>query len=296
MPEHKPSLGFVGLGLMGTPIALRLLAGGHRMQVWGRTAAKLAPALDAGAVRAPSAAQLAAASDVVFLCVTDTPAVEAVVFGEQGVAAGAGPGKILVDHSSIEPAATRAMAARLREQTGMAWLDAPVSGGAPAAEQGTLAVMAGGDPEVFERVRPVVERVAGRFTLMGPSGAGQATKLVNQVLVGCNFLVLAEATRLAQNAGVDAERIPAALRGGRADSRLLQEYMPRMARGDLSPLGRIDVMLKDLQTVQDLARTTGTAMPLTGLTTELHRLLVGRGLGAADNGAVMQLYGDPEPQ
>ena len=208
MSNEKPSLGFIGLGLMGSPIALKLREAGYPLAVWGRTVAKLEAALAAGAEALDSPRAVAAASDIVFLCVTDTAAVEAVVFGDDGVAAGAAAGKVLVDHSSIRPDASRALAARLLDETGMAWIDAPVSGGAAGVEAGTLVVMAGGTPEAFARVEPVMTSYAGRATLMGPSGAGQTTKLINQALVGVGFAVIAEIAALARDAGMDAAQIP----------------------------------------------------------------------------------------
>ena len=290
MVKNKPKLGFIGLGLMGTPIALKLLEQGYPLTVWGRTPGKLEAALAAGAVRADSAAAVAAASEIVFLCVTDTAAVETVVFGENGIAAGTDAGKILVDHSSIRPADSRRMAARLLAEHGMHWLDAPVSGGAAGVANKTLVVMAGGDSAVFKQVEPVVLDYAGKFTLLGPSGTGQSTKLINQALVGASFAVLAEVTQLALKASIDASQIPSALAGGRADSRLLQEYMPRMAQADFEPHGRIDIVLKDLDMVAELAQATGAAMPMLGLARELHRLMVLQGLGPADNAATIKLF------
>ena len=290
--DTKPKLGFIGLGLMGTPIALKLLEKGYPLTVWGRTPDKLASALQAGARQAESAAALTAASDIVLLCVTDGSAVETVVFGDQGVAASADASKLLIDHSSISPDATRQMATRLRTETGMAWLDAPVSGGAPGVADKTLVVMAGGEEDDFKRAESVIMDYAGRCTLMGPTGAGQSTKLINQALAGAGFAVLAEVTKLALNAGIDASKIPQALAGGRADSRLLQEYMPRMAQADFEPQGRIEIILKDLDMVAALAYATGTATPMLGLARELHRLMTMHGLAKADNAAAIKLYGD----
>lgn len=290
MAETKPALGYIGIGFMGKPMALRLLDAGYRVTIWGRSAEKLAPVAAAGAEVAASPADVARASDILFTCVSDTEAVEAVVFGDNGIAMGAAAGKILVDMSSIRPDAARDMAARLREETGMGWIDAPVSGGVPGAEQGTLAVMAGGSEADFETARPVVEHLAGRFTLMGPNGAGQATKLVNQVIVGCTVAVLAEATKLAQDAGIDATRIPQALAGGRADSLTLQQFLPKMATGNFAPESHIRTMLKDLNAVQQQARSTDTPMPMTAMAAELHRLMAARGHGEADGTALMKLY------
>src|SRR5690606_34686037 len=181
----KPPVGFIGTGLMGLPMSRRLLKAGYDLTVWNRTLSKAEPLAADGAKLADSAAGVAAASDIVFACLTDTKAMEAAVFGENGVVSGARRGSVLVDFSSIAPDATRAMAKRLEDETGMVWIDAPVSGGVPGAEEGSLAIMAGGPHEAFERVKPVVLEMAARFTLMGPSGAGQTTKLCNQVIVGC---------------------------------------------------------------------------------------------------------------
>jgi 3-hydroxyisobutyrate dehydrogenase-like beta-hydroxyacid dehydrogenase len=291
--DAQPALGLIGTGVMGAPMAEALLAAGHPVTVWNRSAAKAAPLLAQGAKAAATPAALAAACELVIICVTDAAAVEAVVFGADGLAAAAGPGHVLVDHSSIQPAASRALAARLLAATGAAWLDAPVSGGVPAIQARSLVVMAGGTPAAFARARPVLECYAGRVTLMGPSGAGQATKLINQVLVACGFVALAEACRLAENAGVEAALLPACLAGGRADSRLLQEYLPRMAARDRALRSRIALIVKDLDAVQEVASATATPMPLTRLAAELHRLMVAAGQGGADNAALIDLYGAP---
>lgn len=290
MSADKPDLGYVGLGLMGGPMARRLLAAGHKLTVWNRDPAKAAALADAGAKAAASAAEAAAASDIVFTCLTDTAAVEAVVFGDNGIAAGARRGSVLVDFSSMRPDAAAAFATRLREQAGMGWIDAPVSGGVPGASNGTLAVMAGGDEADFDRVAPVVKHLAGRFTLMGPNGAGQTTKLINQLIVGCGFAIVAEACQLAEDAGIDPARIPEALAGGRADSPILQQYLPRMAARDREVQARIAIMIKDLTTVMDEARRLGSALPMTSLATELHKLLARRGLADADNAEYIRLF------
>lgn len=293
MANDKPVVGYIGLGFMGGPMTQRLLRAGYSVRIWGRTPARLEPFVTAGAVVAESASALAADCDVVFTCVSDTAAERDVVFGVDGIAAGGAAGKVLIDMSSIEPEATREMAAELRAETGMGWIDAPVSGGPPAAEAGTLTVMAGGAQADFDAVRALVlDNLAAKFTLMGPNGAGQATKLINQAIVASTLALLAEATRLAQNAGIDAGRLPEALAGGRADSMLMQTMQPRMAAGDFQVTSFIDTMIKDLNTVQDLARSTGTAMPITGAATELHRLLAAHGHGQDDVTAIMKLYSE----
>lgn len=287
----QPPLGFVGLGLMGQPMVRRLLAAGFPVTVWNRSPEKIALAVQAGATAAESPAEVARASTVVFTCVSDTAAVEAVVFGPHGLAEGGSPDRLLVDLSSIKPDATRTFAARLKEASGMGWVDAPVSGGVSGAEQGTLAIMAGGDAADVERVRPIVAHLSQRFTHMGPSGAGQTTKLCNQVIVSCTLAVLAEATQLAMDAGIDAARIPECLKGGFADSIPMQIFVPRMASGNIPPAStRVGTMLKDVETAREVARASNTALPMTSVASELYRLLVARGGLDADLSALITLY------
>ena len=201
---------------------------------------------------------------------------------------------MIIDMSSIDPPSTRALAKEAAGK-GLRWVDCPLSGGAPRALTGELTVMAGGTAEDFQAARAVMDKLCANFTHMGPSGAGQTTKLINQVLCGLGFLAVAEATRLAQDAGVDAAKIPAALKGGRADSAILQEFMPKMAAKDYAPLGRIANMVKDLDGVQDLARLTQTAMPLTAACAEVHRLMTAAGLGDADQSVLMEFFNGPRP-
>lgn len=289
---EQPTLGYIGIGLMGTPMAGRLLEAGFALTVWNRTASKAQPLVDKGAALGGNPADVAAKSDIVFLCLTDTKAVEDAVFGDNGVAKGARKGAVLVDFSSIQPEATRVMADRLKAETGMDWIDAPVSGGVPGAEAGTLAIMAGGDAAVFAKVEDVVLKMAARFTLMGPSGAGQTTKLCNQVIVGCTMAVLAEAARLATNAGVDATRLPEALAGGFADSKPLQIFLPRMVNAQHEPpLGHVYTMLKDLDSVCDLARSSTSPVPFTAMAAEQFRLLSVRGGSEADALEIFKLSG-----
>ena len=266
-------LGFIGIGLMGKPMTLRLLAAGHEVAVWNRSAEKLAPVLAKGAQRADSPAGVARAADIVMMCVTDQHAAERVLFGADGVIRSASPQKLVVDFSSIAPASARAFAARLEEK-GMGLVDAPVSGGVAGAEQGTLAIMAGGRAEHIERVRPVVTHLAARFTRMGDSGAGQATKLCNQAIVGSLLAVIAEAIRLAEAAGVDSKMLPEALKGGFADSLPLQIFGARMAARSFDPpLAAAATMLKDLQNAAAVAGEKGVWMPMVERALELYRRL-----------------------
>ena len=275
-------VGYLGLGLMGLPMTQRLLAAGYDVTVWNRSPGKAVALVEAGATVATKPAVVAANAGIIFMCVTDAAAVEEVVFGAGGLASVPGVEKLVVDFSSIHPDATRAIAARLKAANGMGWIDAPVSGGTKGAQEGTLAIMAGGDAADVERVRPYILKMARGFTHMGPTGAGQTTKLCNQVIVGCAMAVLAEATRLAVNAGIDAKRLPEALAGGFADSIPLQLFVPRMVAGiHTPPLGHISTMLKDLDTVVDVAHDTGTPVPMAALAAQLFRMAAAtRGAGA----------------
>jgi 3-hydroxyisobutyrate dehydrogenase len=271
--KKAEKLGYLGLGMMGFPMTRRLVNAGYDVTVWNRSSGKATALVEAGAKLAAHPRDVATTASTIFMCLTDAAAVENVVFGPDGLAIAPGAGKLVVDFSSIHPDAARSIAARLKAANGMGWIDAPVSGGTMGAEEGTLAVMAGGDAADIERVRPYVLAMARRLTHMGPVGAGQTTKLCNQVIVGCAMAVLAEATRLAVNAGIDARRLPEALAGGFADSIPLQLFVPRMAQDIHSPpLGHIATMLKDLDTVIDVARDTSSPVPMAALAAQLFRL------------------------
>src|ERR1700726_3309499 len=271
--QNRERLGYLGLGMMGFPMTRRLLNAGYDVAVWNRSPGKGAALVEAGATLKAHPRDVADSASIIFVCLTDAAAVEEVMFGPGGLATAAGSGKLVVDFSSIHPDATRAIAARLKLANGIGWIDAPVSGGTPGAEQGTLAVMAGGEASDIERVRPYVLAMARRLTHMGPTGAGQMTKLCNQVIVGCAMAVLAEATRLAVNSGIDAGKLPEALAGGFADSIPLQLFVPRMGQGIHSPpLGHIATILKDLDTVADVARNTSSPVPMATLAGQLFRL------------------------
>jgi 3-hydroxyisobutyrate dehydrogenase-like beta-hydroxyacid dehydrogenase len=290
MSNEKPRVGCIGAGVLGAAIMRRLIDCGFAPVVWNRDRAKLAELLKAGATGAKNPAELTRSSEFVITCVSDGAAMEDVVFGDDGVAAAGSADKVLVDMSTCAAAQTRDMATRLLDQCGMAWLDAPISGGAPAALEGKMAIMVGGQPEVFERARPLWDALAGRATLMGESGAGQATKMINQVLVSTGLAVLAEACALAERAGIDAAKIPQALAGGRADSRQLQEMFPKMVASDFSITGRAALMVKDLELIHDLARHVGAPMPVTAGVTESFRKMVADGWGDCDNTEMVNFY------
>lgn len=283
-------LAVIGVGVMGSAIAGRLLDSGATLHLYDRNAAQMAPLIARGAIASGSAREATANADHVIISLNSAAIVEQAVFGPDGVAQAADAGKLLIDMSSIDAGRTATMAQRLREGSGMGWVDAPLSGGAPAAAQGKLTLMVGGTAEDFARARPVLDHLSTNITLFGPPGAGQTVKLINQILCANAFMAVAEAVRFAEAHGVDATLIPAALAGGRADSRILQEYMGKMARRDYTPTGRIDNMLKDLETVQASALATRTPLPVTSLIADLHRMAVAGGLGPADSAAYMRLF------
>jgi len=290
MNEPKPRIGYLGLGLMGAPMVLRLLKAEYDVVVWNRSKEKLEPVVAAGALEASSPADLARQVDIVLMCVTDATAVEAVVFGEEGIAEVTAP-KALVDFSSIHPEAARDLAARLKVANGMAWIDAPVSGGIPGAEDGTLAIMAGGDAADIEYIRFVVMNLCTRFTHMGPTGAGQATKLCNQIISGCTITIVAEAVAFAEKSGVDAARLTEALKGGFADSIPFQLFAPRMAAKEFEPpYGTVLTMLKDLDTVAAIGRDIGAHLPMTSNAIAVMRDTEARGDVEVDISSIVKSF------
>ncbi|NOV30084.1 NAD(P)-dependent oxidoreductase [Methylomonas sp. ZR1] len=289
MAQQRYTLGFVGIGLMGQPLTLRLLASGFQVNVWNRTTAKLAVVAGAGAKVCGSVSELVKTSDVVILCLADTMAVEAVVM-EHVIADGAAD-KLLIDLSSIHPEATRRMASQLRAACRMRWVDAPVSGGTAGAEQGSLAIMAGGAEQDIQIAREVLRPLYSRLTYMGPVGSGQTTKICNQMIVSCNVLVIAEMMALANSAGVDAAKIPEALAGGFADSKPLQIVGPEMADQRFEPVKwRVKTLLKDLNMAVDLASKQGSAIPMSGLAAQLMQLHGSSGFLDQDPSTLIKLY------
>lgn len=283
-------LGFAGIGLMGLPMCQRLLAAGHELLVWNRTPDKCQPLLEQGAGMAGSCRELAENCDVLFLCLADTAAVRQVVHAPDGLAAGLAPGKLVVDCSSIEPAATRELAAFVA-QSGASWLDVPVSGGVVGAQEGTLAMMAGGDAAMLEKIRPVLLQLGQRVTHMGPVGSGQVTKVCNQMLVACNALVIAEVVALAEQAGVDAQLLAPALAGGFADSKPLQILAPQMASSTFTPIKwHVRTLLKDLDMAVALSREIPAATPMSGLAAQLMRTHALHGYADQDPATLIQGY------
>ena len=286
------TIALIGAGAMGGAIGARLVATGAKLRVFDLDPVKVAALVDLGAEAAPSAAEAARGAKAVILSLNAAHIVRAAMFGSGGVAEGAAKGTLMIDMSSIDPVATKALAEEAAAR-GLRWVDSPLSGGIPKAATGELTLMQGGAEADVAEAQGVLAGVAANQTRMGGPGAGQTTKLINQVLCGLGFLAVAEATALAEAAGVDAAMIPKALAGGRADSAILQEYMPRMAARDYRRTGRIDNMVKDLNGAADLARATGTAMPLTALCAEVHRMLTAAGLGGEDQAALMEFFKGP---
>jgi len=289
MTQSKPTLGFIGIGLMGKPMTLRLLQAGFSVNVWNRTPEKLSAVAEAGAQACENIADLVHNSDVILLCLADTRVVKNIA--NDCLLAHGGKDKLVIDLSSIDPKVTRDLAKRLYEHCGMRWVDAPVSGGTVGAEQGTLAIMAGGEVNDIAAAREVLKPLYSRLTHMGPIGSGQVTKICNQMIVSCNVLVIAEMMALAQKAGVDGGKIPAALSGGFADSKPLQIVGPEMAQGKFEPVKwRVKTLLKDLNMAGDLAKEQGSAIPMSGLAAQLMQLHGSHGFLDQDPSTLITLY------
>ena len=283
------TVGFVGLGLMGQGFTHRLTEKGYKVVGFDSDAAKVKAAAGRGVEPAKSAAEVADAADIILVCVINTAAVEDVALGPRGLVAAKSPrGKVMVDHSTTELDATKRIAAEL-DAKGMMFVDAPVSGGPGAAKAGTLAIMAGGAEAAIAKVATVL-RDLGSLTHMGPAGTGQATKLVNQTIVLTNYCVLAEALRLAQAYGVDAAKIPEALKAGFAGSNMLGPIFPQMLAEDFKPRGFARQVLKDLEMLQGAARDKHLAMPMASQALTLYRLLNAGGKSELDAAAVVTLY------
>jgi len=278
-------VGFCGLGTMGAAMAANVARAGFPLTVWNRTSGKAARAIAAGAVEASSPSAVAGAADVVVLCVSDTPDVEAVLFGLGGLADELAEGALVIDCSTIAPGATREFAERLAER-GVGFVDAPVSGGSEGAVKGTLTIMVGGSIDDVARAQPVLEAMGSSITHMGPVGAGQTTKAVNQVILSGVYLGVAEGMVLAMKSGLDARQVVEALAGGAAGSWVLQNRAERMIDDDY-PLGfRIALHLKDLTIALEQAREVGASLPVSAIAAQIEAGLVARGHGDDDNSAL----------
>ncbi len=277
----KERIGFVGLGTMGSAMAGHLARAGYPLTVWNRTAGRQAALVELGAATAADPAAVAAASDVVLISVSDTPDVEAVLFGPRGIAEAAAPGSLVIDTSTISPTATRDFATRLGA-LGVGLVDAPVSGGSEGAQKATLTIFLGGEPAAVDRARPVLEHLGRTITHFGPSGSGQAVKAVNQVMIAGVYLAVAEGLVLAMKAGLDPDQVVAALGGGVAESWILANRSARMIANEY-PLGfRTSLHLKDLGIALAMAQELGVSMPVAALAAQLETSLVARGYGDED--------------
>jgi 3-hydroxyisobutyrate dehydrogenase-like beta-hydroxyacid dehydrogenase len=275
---------------MGLPMTKRLVSLQYPVRAYDIVPANTAAAVAAGAVAAASPADAAQGVDLVLLNLPTTDAVEQAVFGVRGVASALRPPQLAVDFSTIKVDKCKAFAEKLRAASGCGWIDAPVSGGPPASGSGTLTVMAGGEAADIERARPLFADVAGRFTHMGPPGAGMVAKMLNQLIVGAGHAVMAEAVVLAEAAGIDAARLPECLAGGLADSGLLQKLYPRMQRREFAPQGYVRQLLKDLEMVSEFAAALKAPTPMMGEALQLYRVLAHLGHTELDTCAVLKVY------
>jgi 3-hydroxyisobutyrate dehydrogenase len=258
---QRPRLGFVGLGLMGAPMTRRLLSQGWSVTAWNREPERYAEV--SGVQVADSPAAVREAADIVFMCVLDAKAVEECCFGEHSFSKAQGGATLLVDTSTINPDRTRELAQRLEHEAGMRWIDAPMSGGPPLAAKGALTMMVGGDAADVARAHAALTDLAGNLTHLGPVGAGQTAKIVNQAIVGVSYMLMAEVLALAEGAGLPPETVPAALAGGLADSAALQRLYPQMAARDFaSPKAYARQLDKDLLNVAAFMRECGLELPL----------------------------------
>jgi 3-hydroxyisobutyrate dehydrogenase len=289
----NPRLAYIGTGIMGAPMAGHLLAAGFPLTLHSRTKAKAEDLLRRGATWADSPAAAAHEADVVFVNVPDTPDVEAVVTGSNGVLSVARSGLIVIDHSTISPSATRRMNEALAVR-GAKLLDAPVSGGDVGAKNASLSIMVGGDESAFVRARPLLERLGKTITYCGPSGSGQLTKLVNQVLVSVTNLAVCEALALARKGGLDPQKTVAALAGGAAGSWQLSNLGPRMLAGDFKPGFMIDLQVKDLRLVLEAAHELGLEPAAVNLVKRLFEAAQAQGRGRAGTQALFAIVEQAE--
>ena len=285
---------FLGTGLMGAPMATRLVRAGFRTQVWNRSCEKAQALKPAGAIVCTSPAEAAADASFVCLCLTDAAAVEDVLFGQAALADALSDKSVVIDFSTIGVTSAEKLASRVMDRSGATWLDCPVSGGVAGAKAGSLVIFAGGEPAVLERATPLLNQLSARVTRMGGVGSGQAAKLCNQLIVTVNLIAIAEAISLGEALGVDVAQLPAALEDGFADSIPLRIFGPRMAAlDDPGPIvGTIHTMQKDIEAILNEARDSRATVTLLEYVDSLYRRLLDAGLGSEDLPALMRLYRD----
>ena len=283
----EKKVGFIGLGIMGMPMAHNLIKAGFEVVVYNRTTSKAEQLVSKGAKKADSPRELAGEAPVVITIVSDTPDVESVILSENGVIEGIKPDSVVIDMSTISPQATQKIAARLGEK-GVRMLDAPVSGGEQGAINGTLSIMVGGDAEVFERCRPIFEAMGKNIIHVGPNSMGQTVKLMNQILVAGTLNAVVEALIFAQKSGVDLEKAIDAVKGGAAASWQLTNLAPRITRRDFQPGFMIDLMQKDLNLVMGTARELKLPLPVTSFIQQMYYSLLSAGEGKSGTQALVK--------
>jgi 2-hydroxy-3-oxopropionate reductase len=282
------NIGFIGPGIMGGPMALNLMKGGHKLWGHARRPEAMKKLVDAGATACTSAAEVAMHADVIFLIVSDTPDVESVIFGENGIAKGTRKGSVIVDMSTISPTATKVFAERLAKQ-GVEMLDAPVSGGEGGAISGTLSIMVGGKTKVFEQVKPLFECMGKNIVHVGDNGAGQVAKSCNQIVVAVTIQAVAEALTFASKNGADAAKVRDALMGGFAGSKVMEVHGKRMLDNDFKPGFKVGLHQKDMRIVMETAHQLGVALPAAALVTQHLNALMGTGDKDLDSAAVVKV-------
>ncbi|MEP7457318.1 NAD(P)-dependent oxidoreductase [Phyllobacterium sp. SB3] len=290
MTSAKPRLAYIGLGLMGGPMARRLLSLEYPMRVFDVDAGRMAGLVKAGAVQTFSPIACAKGADVILINLPSQSAIEAVVFGEDGLLGSLSTESVVVDFSTVSPDFCRRIAERATDKTGSQWIDAPVSGGPSAAADGTLTIMMGGTQQAVKALRSLFTDIARQVTHVGKTGTGSVAKMIAQLIVGSNYAVLAEAVRLAEASGMNAALLPECVKFGHADGVLMQQLYPRIAAHDFTPRAYARQLLKDLEMVQEEARVAGTATPMSGQATQLFRLLIAAGHGDMDGTGIYRLY------
>ncbi|QGG57174.1 2-hydroxy-3-oxopropionate reductase [Paenibacillus sp. B01] len=282
-------IGFVGLGIMGKPMAKNLIKQGYSLTVYDLNTEAVAEVVQAGAAQGDSPKAVANVSDVIITMLPNNAIVKSVLLGEDGVIHGAKAGTVVVDMSSISPVVAKEVAIALAEK-GIAMLDAPVSGGEPKAIDGTLSIMAGGDEAAFQRVQPVLSCMGKDVILVGPSGSGSTAKLANQIIVNVNIAAMSEALVLAAKAGIDIEKLYQAIRGGLAGSTVLDAKVPMILERNFKAGGRVDINLKDLTNVMETADAYEMPLPLTAHVRHIFETLRDEGKQAHDHGGIVQYY------
>ncbi len=282
-------IGFIGLGIMGNPMAKNLLKAGYSLTVYDIVQEKIDDLVKAGAQAGSSSKDVAEKSEIVITMLPNSPEVKEAVLGDDGILDGVKPGMILVDMSSIAPLASKEVSAEA-EKKGVIMLDAPVSGGEPKAVEGTLAIMVGGPAETFDKVKDILGLMGASVTLVGDIGSGNMTKLANQIIVALNIAAMSEAMTLATKSGVDPEKVFQAIRGGLAGSTVLDAKMPLVLEGNFKPGFRIELHIKDLANALDTAHEVGVPVPLSGVVMEAMQALRVDGKGGDDHGGIIQFY------